>query len=252
MGCSDNNTNTCQLTPRRSFVKTCLLTAALAPVGSKEWFGPLLGEARADVLIPAGSLAINLSSFPALLSDNGSAYVQAPNQPNLIVIRLPGPRFYAVTSVCTHQGCTVGLYRASLGVLLCPCHGSEYNPDGTVVHGPAPLPLTNYPTQYDGVGALTIQLLRTAFEMKAALVRTSMGTPRMSFSFDTLVGNNYQVLFQATPNGTQWNPVSICQTVDGPANLSFYNGDGNPATVYADATAQAGYFMMARRKLLGA
>lgn len=35
---------------------------------------------------------------------------------------------------CTHRGCEV---QPGENVLICPCHGSEYNRDGTVVQGPA-------------------------------------------------------------------------------------------------------------------
>ena len=241
-----------RITPRRKFVKACLLGAASAHLGGKGFLAPLVNDAKADVTVPGGSFVINLSDFPALKTDNGSVYVQAPNLPRLIVTRLPGPKFYAVTSVCTHQGCTVGPYRASQGVLQCPCHGSQFKPDGELVRGPAPLPLASFGTKYDGVGALTIQLVAPAFEMTAALVRDASGAPRMSFTFDTLVANNYQVLFQPTASGTQWTAVQISNTLDGPANLTFYTGDGNPATVYADLNGQAGFYILSRQKLLGA
>lgn len=43
--------------------------------------------------------------------------------------------------VCTHQGCTPNLPNAQHR-LECPCHGSVYRAaDGTVVNGPARLPL---------------------------------------------------------------------------------------------------------------
>ncbi|MER3553265.1 MAG: hypothetical protein C4331_02630 [Meiothermus sp.] len=42
--------------------------------------------------------------------------------------------------VCTHQGCTPDLPNAQ-HQLVCPCHGSTYAADGTVVRGPARLPL---------------------------------------------------------------------------------------------------------------
>jgi len=48
--------------------------------------------------------------------------------------------FRAFSSTCTHQGCTVA--SVADGLIMCPCHGSEYSiVDGSVQQGPAPLPL---------------------------------------------------------------------------------------------------------------
>src|SRR5210317_1964709 len=44
----------------------------------------------------------------------------------------------AISLVCTHLGCTVN--RVETG-FLCPCHGSQYDSDGIVVGGPAPITL---------------------------------------------------------------------------------------------------------------
>jgi len=41
---------------------------------------------------------------------------------------------------CTHLGCTFPWNPADQQ-FQCPCHGSLYAPDGTVIKGPAPLPL---------------------------------------------------------------------------------------------------------------
>ena len=46
--------------------------------------------------------------------------------------------FYAITSTCTHLGCTVA--RSKEG-FACPCHGSRFDARGRVVGGPAPRPL---------------------------------------------------------------------------------------------------------------
>ena len=59
----------------------------------------------------------------------------------LVVVTQPtAGAFKAFTAVCTHMGCTVN--QVSNGLIMCPCHGSEYSiSDGSVKQGPAPTPL---------------------------------------------------------------------------------------------------------------
>jgi Rieske Fe-S protein len=48
-------------------------------------------------------------------------------------------QFKGFSSKCTHKGCTLNKVD---GVRIdCPCHGSKFNLDGTVAHGPATEPL---------------------------------------------------------------------------------------------------------------
>ncbi|MBI4665518.1 MAG: Rieske 2Fe-2S domain-containing protein [Nitrospinae bacterium] len=47
---------------------------------------------------------------------------------------------YAMVGVCTHLGCTPNWFPGEQR-FKCPCHGSNYNVEGEVVAGPAPLPL---------------------------------------------------------------------------------------------------------------
>ena len=42
---------------------------------------------------------------------------------------------------CSHLGCSVA-YSTDSKRFLCPCHGSQFNVDGQVVHGPAIYPLS--------------------------------------------------------------------------------------------------------------
>ena len=43
---------------------------------------------------------------------------------------------------CSHLGCPIAI-NANEKTFDCPCHGSRFHLDGTVLHGPAPAPLSD-------------------------------------------------------------------------------------------------------------
>lgn len=45
----------------------------------------------------------------------------------------------AISNTCTHLGCVVSTTEVGFD---CPCHGSRFDPDGGVLGGPAPRPLS--------------------------------------------------------------------------------------------------------------
>lgn len=62
----------------------------------------------------------------------------------------------AFSKVCTHVGCPVGLFEASTGQLLCPCHQSTFDVYQACepVFGPAATPLPQLPLGIDQDGFL--------------------------------------------------------------------------------------------------
>ena len=58
---------------------------------------------------------------------------------------------YALSATCTHMGCLIS-WLDSAGSFLCPCHGAQYNADGTVLSGIArhPLPRLRVRASKDG------------------------------------------------------------------------------------------------------
>ncbi|MBL8695381.1 MAG: ubiquinol-cytochrome c reductase iron-sulfur subunit [Planctomycetes bacterium] len=51
--------------------------------------------------------------------------------------------FYALSTVCTHLGCTPNWLLAE-SKFKCPCHGSGFQPTGVNFEGPAPRPLERF------------------------------------------------------------------------------------------------------------
>lgn len=78
-----------------------------------------------------------------LLVKNGNTTVLVTNNPTK-----PGS-VYAIDSVCTHQGCAVD-WDGDKKQIICPCHGSAFKADGTVISGPAPTPLKSYEAKLEG------------------------------------------------------------------------------------------------------
>ena len=91
---------------------------------------------------PAGATTVAASDVPV----GGGAILPEEK----IVVTQPKPgEFKAFSAVCTHQGCTV--QDVSDGQINCPCHGSAFSvADGSVVNGPAKLPLPALTVEVDG------------------------------------------------------------------------------------------------------
>jgi thiosulfate dehydrogenase [quinone] large subunit len=84
------------------------------------------------------SVIASLSSIPV-----GQAVgFNAPEVGPAALIRLGQSDVVAYSRVCTHAGCLVG-YDSTSHLLVCPCHGSEFDParNAEVIRGPAPTPL---------------------------------------------------------------------------------------------------------------
>lgn len=62
--------------------------------------------------------------------------------------------FYALSATCTHLGCTINKKEA--GQFLCPCHGSQFDLSGRVLHGPAVNPLPNFEVSLSEDGRVVI------------------------------------------------------------------------------------------------
>jgi Rieske Fe-S protein len=71
----------------------------------------------------------------AALEAGDSAIVEAEGE-SFAAYRAPDGELFAVSPVCTHMGCKVHWNSVETS-WDCPCHGSRFRPDGTVIEGPA-------------------------------------------------------------------------------------------------------------------
>ncbi len=65
-----------------------------------------------------------------------------PGSGPAVLVRLANDRVVAYSRICTHAGCLVG-YDQSARILVCPCHGAEFDPArrASPIAGPASTPL---------------------------------------------------------------------------------------------------------------
>ena len=122
---------------RRAFLA---MTGGAAVVG--------LAACGDDVTIPKSPHAVvPVAIFPELATIGRLVVVE-----NSIAAKRTGTStFEAYSMYCTHQGCPTFLGNTSTGgqQFTCPCHGSQFNADGSVKAGPADKSLAKLTASYN-------------------------------------------------------------------------------------------------------
>lgn len=87
----------------------------------------------------------------ALDSDGKSVAtdIKGPDGFAILIVRQTATAYVALSMRCTHESCSVDRIVPLGGPILCRCHGSQFNLDGSVRRGPAGAPLASYATTYD-------------------------------------------------------------------------------------------------------
>jgi cytochrome b6-f complex iron-sulfur subunit len=94
------------------------------------------------------------------------AFTMPPDNAPGVLLSLRAGQISALSAKCTHVGCTVVWQNAgksgapsgspgqSGGVLVCPCHSSQFSPAGDVLTGPAKGPLSRFTVCVQGDDAV--------------------------------------------------------------------------------------------------
>jgi cytochrome b6-f complex iron-sulfur subunit len=142
---------------RREFLSRSTLAvagvAALAAGCGDGQFGPTA------LSVTTSPVTIKVGSLPGL--GTTGQLVKIPPTIGLIAVKRTGPTtFFAVSTVCTHQGCETDVIGTTLE---CPCHHSRFDSDGHVTQQPvgtggSATDLPTYTTTYDAAtDTLTIR-----------------------------------------------------------------------------------------------
>ncbi len=96
----------------------------------------------------AKKFAVPLEKVEKLKTVGGSMVLKVKDL-NILFIRDSETTIRALDPVCTHLHCIVA-YNNQAKRIDCPCHGSKYDLDGNVIHGPAAKPLKTYEASIAG------------------------------------------------------------------------------------------------------
>lgn len=233
---------------RRSWVKQIMLGSAAALCGSTGWRGHLLAEISPAT--PASDIIpIRLSEFPGLLDGSTpSIQLQLSALGEVIMItRAPfSGELFVIDSKCTHRGCIVGKWDLNSDI-VCPCHGSNYRMDGSLIWGaagPSQPPLRSYNFTYDGLDLLKIEVPGLDLEISRVTVQTVAGPDRrIKLSFPGHAGSVYQV--NRSSDLVTWEgPVLFSTTVDGIAAQTSIQcpSQSTPLDVWVDSSTESGFY----------
>ncbi len=89
------------------------------------------------------TLDLNDPRYAALKNVGGAVKVAVQGRMPLIVIQASAGTYLAFSSQCPHDGCEVNLPN-SRGVLICPCHRSQFDLQGNKLAGPTPRGLVDF------------------------------------------------------------------------------------------------------------
>ena len=235
---------------RRRFVKTFALGTAFSTFLGKPWRATVLADIQSSNI---GLLRVKLSDYPALLEDFGSVRlginpIDNPFGPvgffyPIIINHQTGSTFYALDSGCRHAGCIVLPYNNEFGIMGCPCHGSAYSIDGSVVNGPTMSPLFTYRHTFDEVDMLTIEVPSLGYSVQSSIVQ-SADAPRLQLDFPSFENVEYEVRFREHV-GNAWSVVPFARSLNDTADQLSIVADGLPVTVFVDRTTPTGFYTVA-------
>jgi cytochrome b6-f complex iron-sulfur subunit len=68
---------------------------------------------------------------------------------DLMLVRTGEREVKAISTVCSHLGCTV-FWQKDRQEFFCPCHNGRFDKNGVVLEGPPPAPLDLYQVEIEG------------------------------------------------------------------------------------------------------
>ena len=128
-----------------------LVTAVLAACSTYGKKPEAAGESSTTPAAPSASGGTAAPAAKAIAKTSDVPVGSGVIVGEVVVTQPSAGVFKGLSAKCTHKGWTVD--KVADGTIDCPCHGSKFNLDGTVVNGPAqePLAVENITVQGDSI-----------------------------------------------------------------------------------------------------
>jgi Rieske Fe-S protein len=179
---------------RRSMIRTAALVPLAAKVGCARRIDPDRQVAVPDPV--DGDLKISLALAPELGAAGGAIVATSPGS-SAVLVANTGSGYLAVGGICPHNGCNLAWVQEDRQV-ECPCHGSRFAGDGTLLHPPANIDLESFPVEPDGQGNVVVHLFAGEGVLKdLSLIGGQVSFPIADFPILQSVGG----VVAGRPNG---------------------------------------------------
>lgn len=135
---------------RRDFINAACIACAGAGMS---WLLQACSSNRyiSDYTINENKLTVKKASFTTIKNEKEvqrKYILLKPEQLQFPVVlyKVSESEYRAVLLQCTHQGCELTAYE---NMMVCPCHGAEFNTKGEVTQGPAEINLKSFMATQD-------------------------------------------------------------------------------------------------------
>jgi nitrite reductase/ring-hydroxylating ferredoxin subunit len=254
--------------PRREFIKVFAQVTAwfglCAPV-ARHFIAEAQGQSANLNGIVRASLAV--APFTGLQVLNGSVRVAVPNgsgitalvagnnaTPSVIITRVAtsgNTQFGVVTQRCTHAQQAVSALQSGQSTLVCPTHGSRFNPatgavTTAVIGGQAGL--TTYTSTFTAApspGILDIAIPSIGYTLAQTLVPVT-GGKRIQLRFPTKSGSTYEVRFRSSLTGTE-TLQTFFTTQTGTSPVTSIAGTGAILSAFLNPPSTTGFYAILAR-----
>lgn len=236
------------ISSRRAVIKTLFLGAAFSNVIGRGWSHPVLVALQSAPSNQDGFLRLDLADFPDLAKARGSVRISTSTLdpathkqtglfPPVIINRDDSSRLHVLSAACTHEDCIVPRIDKSSNLMTCPCHGSQYHPDGSVARGPAQQSLQTFDFNLDGQ-VLTIRLPEVFYEMT---VDKAPSDPKLKITFIAFSNITYELYFRGALE-TAAAQVKFSSTPTGAADQADIAGIDDYLSLYVDRPGKFGFY----------